>query len=100
MYNFFSPLLADTKQYPAFVGHKPGRNNTQRHRLDIQLIMIMNRTLYIAARWVMIAVSVRCFLNLCFLHTEGILRKYCCSFRHGVEFDSTTFLCGVKEQSN
>ncbi|KAF0034047.1 hypothetical protein F2P81_014113 [Scophthalmus maximus] len=38
-----------TKQYPAFVGHKPGRNNTQRHRLDIQLIMIMNRTLYIAA---------------------------------------------------
>ncbi|XP_059192322.1 semaphorin-6A isoform X2 [Centropristis striata] len=39
-----------TKQYPAFVGHKPGRNNTQRHRLDIQLIMIMNRTIYIAAR--------------------------------------------------
>ncbi|KAM7017515.1 semaphorin-6A isoform 3-T3 [Tautogolabrus adspersus] len=39
-----------TKQYPAFVGHKPGRNNTQRHKLDIQLIMIMNRTLYIAAR--------------------------------------------------
>ncbi|CAL8345347.1 unnamed protein product [Lota lota] len=38
-----------TKQYPAFVGHKPGRNNTQRHRLDIQLVMIMNRTLYIAA---------------------------------------------------
>uniref|UniRef100_A0A665TQ97 Sema domain-containing protein n=1 Tax=Echeneis naucrates TaxID=173247 RepID=A0A665TQ97_ECHNA len=37
-----------TKQYPAFVGHKPGRNNTQRHKLDIQLIMIMNRTLYIA----------------------------------------------------
>lgn len=43
-------LPADTKQYPAFVGHKPGRNNTQRHKLDIQLIMIMNRTLYIAAR--------------------------------------------------
>nr|XP_046205936.1 semaphorin-6A-like isoform X4 [Oncorhynchus gorbuscha] len=39
-----------TKQYPAFFGHKPGRNNTQRHRLDIQLIIIMNRTLYIAAR--------------------------------------------------
>ncbi|CAK6950672.1 semaphorin-6A isoform X1 [Scomber scombrus] len=39
-----------TKQYPAFVGHKPGRNNTQRHKLDIQLIKIMNRTLYIAAR--------------------------------------------------
>ncbi|XP_068166245.1 semaphorin-6A isoform X3 [Antennarius striatus] len=39
-----------TKQYPAFVGHKPGRNNTQRHKLDIQLIMIMNKTLYIAAR--------------------------------------------------
>nr|XP_046243794.1 semaphorin-6A isoform X1 [Scatophagus argus] len=39
-----------TKQYPAFVGHRPGRNNTQRHKLDIQLIMIMNRTLYIAAR--------------------------------------------------
>ncbi|MEQ2292321.1 hypothetical protein AMECASPLE_021989 [Ameca splendens] len=38
-----------TKQYPAFVGHKPGRNNTQRHKLDIQLIVIMNRTLYIAA---------------------------------------------------
>ncbi|XP_039522142.1 semaphorin-6A-like isoform X1 [Pimephales promelas] len=39
-----------TKQYPAFVGHKPGRNNTQRHRLDIQLIVLMNRTLYVAAR--------------------------------------------------
>lgn len=39
-----------TKQYPLFVGHKPGRNATQRHRLDIQLILIMNRTLYIAAR--------------------------------------------------
>ncbi|KAF1389334.1 hypothetical protein PFLUV_G00072360 [Perca fluviatilis] len=39
-----------TKQYPVFVGHKPGRNNTQRHKLDIQLIMIMNKTLYIAAR--------------------------------------------------
>ncbi|XP_064797083.1 semaphorin-6A-like isoform X1 [Oncorhynchus masou masou] len=39
-----------TRQYPAFVGHKPGRNNTQRHKLDIQLVMIMNRTLYIAAR--------------------------------------------------
>ncbi|XP_057592953.1 semaphorin-6A isoform X3 [Hippopotamus amphibius kiboko] len=39
-----------TKQYPVFVGHKPGRNSTQRHRLDIQMTMIMNRTLYIAAR--------------------------------------------------
>ncbi|XP_009447808.1 semaphorin-6A isoform X4 [Pan troglodytes] len=39
-----------TKQYPVFVGHKPGRNTTQRHRLDIQMIMIMNGTLYIAAR--------------------------------------------------
>ncbi|XP_069082863.1 semaphorin-6A isoform X7 [Pleurodeles waltl] len=39
-----------TKQYPVFVGHKPGRNATQRHRLDIQLILIMNRTLYVAAR--------------------------------------------------
>ncbi|XP_041854984.1 semaphorin-6A isoform X2 [Melanotaenia boesemani] len=39
-----------TKQYPVFVGHRPGRNNTQRHRLDIQLIMIMNKTLYVAAR--------------------------------------------------
>ncbi|NP_956286.1 semaphorin-6A precursor [Danio rerio] len=39
-----------TKQYPVFVGHKPGRNNTQRHKLDIQLIVIMNRTLYVAAR--------------------------------------------------
>ncbi|XP_067270714.1 semaphorin-6A isoform X2 [Pseudorasbora parva] len=39
-----------TKQYPVFVGHKPGRNNTQRHRLDIQLMVLMNRTLYIAAR--------------------------------------------------
>ncbi|XP_035930721.1 semaphorin-6A isoform X3 [Halichoerus grypus] len=39
-----------TKQYPVFVGHKPGRNTTQRHRLDIQMMMIMNRTLYIAAR--------------------------------------------------
>ncbi|XP_010612454.1 semaphorin-6A isoform X3 [Fukomys damarensis] len=39
-----------TKQYPVFVGHKPGWNTTQRHRLDIQMIMIMKRTLYIAAR--------------------------------------------------
>ncbi|XP_076411349.1 semaphorin-6A isoform X6 [Peromyscus maniculatus bairdii] len=39
-----------TKQYPVFVGHKPGRNTTQRHRLDIQMIMVMNRTLYVAAR--------------------------------------------------
>ncbi|KAM4819628.1 semaphorin-6A [Thomomys bottae] len=39
-----------TKQYPVFVGHKPGRNSTQRHRLDIQMVVIMNRTLYIAAR--------------------------------------------------
>ncbi|XP_016043110.2 semaphorin-6A isoform X2 [Erinaceus europaeus] len=39
-----------TKQYPVFVGHKPGRNTTQRHRLDIQMIVVMNRTLYIAAR--------------------------------------------------
>ncbi|MFT7797359.1 hypothetical protein Z043-104657 [Arapaima gigas] len=39
-----------TKQYPAFIGHKPGKNNTQRHKLDIQLIVILNRTLYIAAR--------------------------------------------------
>ncbi|XP_011819062.1 PREDICTED: semaphorin-6A isoform X1 [Colobus angolensis palliatus] len=39
-----------TKQYPVFVGHKPGRNATQRHRLDIQMILIMNGTLYIAAR--------------------------------------------------
>lgn len=49
-------FVTDTKQYPAFAGHKPGRNNTQRHKLDIQLIMIMNRTLYVAARWVMISV--------------------------------------------
>ncbi|XP_051700057.1 semaphorin-6A isoform X2 [Oryctolagus cuniculus] len=39
-----------TKQYPVFVGHKPGRNSTQRHRLDIQMVMVLNRTLYIAAR--------------------------------------------------
>ncbi|XP_026576079.1 semaphorin-6A isoform X4 [Pseudonaja textilis] len=39
-----------TKQYPVFVGHKPGHNTPQRHRLDIQLLMIMDRTLYIAAR--------------------------------------------------
>ncbi|KAM4809668.1 semaphorin-6A isoform 3-T4 [Rhinophrynus dorsalis] len=39
-----------TKQYPVFVGHKPGRNSTQRHKMDIQQIIIMNRTLYIAAR--------------------------------------------------
>ncbi|XP_020366581.1 semaphorin-6A isoform X4 [Rhincodon typus] len=39
-----------TKQYPVFLGHKPGRNNTLRHKLDIQLIVKMNRTLYIAAR--------------------------------------------------
>ncbi|XP_034288702.1 semaphorin-6A isoform X4 [Pantherophis guttatus] len=39
-----------TKQYPVFVGHKPGHNTPQRHRLDIQLLMIMDRTLYVAAR--------------------------------------------------
>ncbi|XP_060736951.1 semaphorin-6A isoform X3 [Tachysurus vachellii] len=39
-----------TKHYPVFVGHRPGRNSTQRHKLDIQLIIITNRTLYIAAR--------------------------------------------------
>ncbi|XP_027737354.1 semaphorin-6A isoform X3 [Empidonax traillii] len=39
-----------TRQYPVFVGHKPGRNTTQRHRLDIQLVVVMNRTLYVAAR--------------------------------------------------
>ncbi|NXW48450.1 SEM6A protein, partial [Nyctiprogne leucopyga] len=39
-----------TRQYPVFVGHKPGRNTTQKHRLDIQLVMVMNRTLYVAAR--------------------------------------------------
>ncbi|XP_074668558.1 semaphorin-6A isoform X5 [Strix aluco] len=39
-----------TRQYPVFVGHKPGRNTTQRHRLDIQLVLVMNRTLYVAAR--------------------------------------------------
>ncbi|XP_025021495.1 semaphorin-6A isoform X3 [Python bivittatus] len=39
-----------TKQYPVFVGHKPGHNTPQRHRLDIQLLMIMDRSLYIAAR--------------------------------------------------
>ncbi|XP_052461119.1 semaphorin-6A-like isoform X4 [Carassius gibelio] len=39
-----------TKQYPAFVGHKPGRNTTQRHKLDVQLMVIMNRTLYVSAR--------------------------------------------------
>ncbi|XP_078070750.1 semaphorin-6A isoform X3 [Mustelus asterias] len=39
-----------TKQYPVFLGHKPGRNSTLRHKLDIQLIVKMNRTLYIAAR--------------------------------------------------
>ncbi|XP_058533246.1 semaphorin-6A [Ochotona princeps] len=39
-----------TKQYPVFVGHKPGRNSTQRHKLDIQMVMVLNRTLYIAAR--------------------------------------------------
>uniref|UniRef100_A0AAY4DQF0 Sema domain-containing protein n=1 Tax=Denticeps clupeoides TaxID=299321 RepID=A0AAY4DQF0_9TELE len=47
-----------TKQYPAFVGHKPGKNNTQRHKLDIQLIVFMNRTLYIAARDHIYAVDV------------------------------------------
>lgn len=47
---FFLTFPADTRQYPVFVGHKPGRNTTQRHRLDIQLVMVMNRTLYVAAR--------------------------------------------------
>ncbi|TSL10183.1 Semaphorin-6A [Bagarius yarrelli] len=39
-----------TLHYPVFVGHRPGRNSTQRHRLDIQLIVITNQTLYITAR--------------------------------------------------
>ncbi|KAG8130809.1 hypothetical protein E2320_017393, partial [Naja naja] len=43
------PEPINTKQYPVFVGHKPGHNTPQRHRLDIQLLMIMDRTLYIAA---------------------------------------------------
>lgn len=56
VFNFH--LVADTKHYPVFVGHRPGRNNTQRHKLDIQLIVITNRTLYIAARSV-------CLLSTC-----------------------------------
>lgn len=47
---FHFHLVADTKHYPVFVGHRPGRNSTQRHKLDIQLIVTTNRTLYIAAR--------------------------------------------------
>ncbi|XP_053159535.1 semaphorin-6A isoform X4 [Hemicordylus capensis] len=39
-----------TKQYPVFVGHKPGHSAPQRHKLDIQLLMIMDRTIYVAAR--------------------------------------------------
>ncbi|OXB83638.1 UNVERIFIED_CONTAM: hypothetical protein H355_015286 [Colinus virginianus] len=46
-----------TRQYPVFVGHKPGRNTTQRHRLDIQLVTVMNRTLYIAARSVVLCIT-------------------------------------------
>lgn len=58
---FFLPT--DTRQYPVFVGHKPGRNTTQRHRLDVQLVMVMNRTLYVAARSVASCFS---FLSYCF----------------------------------
>lgn len=60
-----SSLPTDTRQYPVFVGHKPGRNTTQRHRLDIQLVTVMNRTLYIAARSVVL-----CFTTPHLLCTE------------------------------
>lgn len=72
----FCPLVADTKQYPAFVGHKPGRNNTQRHKLDIQLIMIMNRTLYIAARCVIMLFGP---ISVCFIQAQKKThKKICC----------------------
>uniref|UniRef100_A0A8D3C3C2 Sema domain-containing protein n=1 Tax=Scophthalmus maximus TaxID=52904 RepID=A0A8D3C3C2_SCOMX len=90
-----------TKQYPAFVGHKPGRNNTQRHRLDIQLIMIMNRTLYIAARWVMIAVSKMTWksrqadVDTC--RMKGKHKDECHNFIKVLlqQNDDTLFVCGT-----
>lgn len=64
MYFLISSLLfTDTKQYPVFVGHKPGHNTPQRHRLDIQLLMIMDRTLYIAARLVLVSCTLLTLLK-------------------------------------
>lgn len=76
VFNFH--LIADTKHYPVFVGHRPGRNNTQRHKLDIQLIVITNRTLYIAAR------------SVCFLSTRVARRSFVLECRPQ-DFKSASF---------
>uniref|UniRef100_A0A672HQQ0 Sema domain-containing protein n=1 Tax=Salarias fasciatus TaxID=181472 RepID=A0A672HQQ0_SALFA len=81
-----------TKQYPAFVGHKPGRNNTQRHRLDIQLIMIMNRTLYIAK---MTWKSKQADVDTC--RMKGKHKDECHNFIKVLlqQNDDTLFVCGT-----
>ncbi|KAI4569665.1 hypothetical protein MJT46_006959 [Ovis ammon polii x Ovis aries] len=83
----------DTKQYPVFVGHKPGRNTTQRHRLDIQMIVIMNRTLYIAARDHIYTVDIDTS------HTEEIYcsKDECHNFIKVLlkKNDDTLFVCGT-----
>ncbi|EPY74260.1 sema domain, transmembrane domain, and cytoplasmic domain, 6A-like protein [Camelus ferus] len=82
-----------TKQYPVFVGHKPGRNTTQRHRLDIQMILIMNRTLYIAARDHIYTVDIDTS------HTEEIYcsKDECHNFIKVLlkKNDDTLFICGT-----
>ncbi|KAF4014875.1 hypothetical protein G4228_006170 [Cervus hanglu yarkandensis] len=82
-----------TKQYPVFVGHKPGRNTTQRHRLDIQMIVIMNRTLYIAARDHIYTVDIDTS------HTEEIYcsKDECHNFIKVLlkKNDDTLFVCGT-----
>uniref|UniRef100_A0A8C9ZUN0 Semaphorin 6A n=1 Tax=Sander lucioperca TaxID=283035 RepID=A0A8C9ZUN0_SANLU len=87
-----------TKQYPVFVGHKPGRNNTQRHKLDIQLIMIMNKTLYIAARWVNIKLtwkSKQADVDTC--RMKGKHKDECHNFIKVLlqQNDDTLFVCGT-----
>lgn len=73
-------LPTDTRQYPVFVGHKPGRNTTQRHRLDIQLVTVMNRTLYIAARSVILCFATPLLLTEQEGEEEGYFEFF--SYRH------------------
>lgn len=44
-------LFTDTKQYPGVCGSQARTEHHAEAGLDIQMIVIMNRTLYIAARW-------------------------------------------------
>jgi len=85
----FFPLPADTRQYPVFVGHKPGRNTTQRHRLDIQLVMVMNRTLYVAARSVVPCLATPPLL----LSEEEEENEGCLEFFSAGHIIFTIFMC-------